>query len=245
VNGRRRGLDAQGHAAVFGQRFIEFLNATGDVGGVEIIHVAARLSGLGARDHQQRIEGADQAVGFLDGAFQRGAVLGLAAGTRQRLLGAVAQPRQRRLQIVRDVVGNFLQPHHQGFDPLQHGVEVFRQPVEFVAAAPDRQPPAQIARHDTLGGAGHGVDPPQHPARDKDAAAEPEHHDDQQRPVRGLHDDAEQPSPFIEVAPDQQPESALELADAHQRAMVAARLLVEPPVSGLRPALACHHARSQ
>ena len=139
------------------------------------------------------------------------AVFGLAAGFRQRLLGAVAQPRQRRLEIVGDVVGDFLQAHHQRLDPLQHGVEIFRQPVEFVAAAPDRQPLAEIARHDALGGAGHGVDAPQHPPRDEDAAAEPEHDDDQQRPLRGLRDDAEQPPAFLEIAADQQPEAAGQL----------------------------------
>ena len=178
-----------------------------DVGGVEIVHVAARLPGLGARDHQQRIEGADQAVGFLDGALQRRAVIGLAARFRQRLLGAVAQARQRRLEIVGDVVGDFLQPRHQRLDPLQHGVEVFREAIELVAAAPHRQPPAEIAGHDALGGAGHGVDALQHPARDEDAAAEAEHDDDQHRPLRGLGDDAEQPPPLVEVAADQQPEA--------------------------------------
>jgi len=167
------------HAVVFRKRFVEFLNTVGDVGAVEVIHIATRLSGLGARDHQQRIEGPDQAVGFLDGPFQGAAVFGLAAGFRQRLFGAIAQPRQRRLEIVGDVVGNFLQAHHQGFDPLQHGVQIFRQPIQFIAAAPDRQPPAEIARHDTLGGAGHGVDTAQHPPRHKNAAAQTEHDNNQ------------------------------------------------------------------
>ena len=208
----------------------------GDVGGVEIVHVAARLPGLGARDHQQRIEGADQAVGFLDGPLQRGAVLGLAAGTRQRLLGAVAQPRQRRLQIVGDIVGDFLQPHHQGLDPLQHGVEVFGEAIEFVAAASDRQPAGEIAGHDALGGAGHGVDPLQHPPRHEDAAADAEHDDDQHRPLRGVRDDPEQPPALLQIAADQKPEAVAEFGDAHQRAMIGVVLIVEPPVGGLRPA---------
>ena len=240
-----RGLDAQGHAVVFGQRLVQFVDAPGDVGRVEIVHVAARLPGLGARDHQQRVEGADQAVGFLDGAFQRRAVFGLAAGTRQRLLGAVAQPRQRRLQVVGDVVGNFLQPRHQRLDALQHGVEVFREAIEFVAAAPDRQPPGEVAGHDALGGAGHGVDPVQHPPRHEDAAAEAEHDDDQQRPLRGIRDDAEQPPSFLEIATDQQAETVVELGDAHQRAVVGGILLVEPAVRRLGPACRGHHARGQ
>ena len=58
-----------------------------------------------------------------------------------------------------------------------------------------------------LGGAGHGVDPPQHPPRHEDAAADAEHDDDQQRPLRGFGDDAEQPPPLLEVAADQQAET--------------------------------------
>ena len=76
--------------------------------------------------------------------------------------------------------------------------------IELVAAAPDRQPSGEIAGHDALGGAGHGIDPLQHAPRHKDAAADAEHEDDQERPLRGLGDDAEQPPPFFEVAPDQQ-----------------------------------------
>ena len=72
-----------------------------------------------------------------------------------------------------------------------------------------------------LGGAGHGVDPPQHPPRHEDAAADAEHDDDQQRPLRGFGDDAEQPPPLLEVAADQQAETVGEFGDAHQRAMIA------------------------
>ena len=45
-------LTRRRHAVVFRQRLVQFVDAVGDVGGVEIIHVAARLPGLGARDHQ-------------------------------------------------------------------------------------------------------------------------------------------------------------------------------------------------
>ena len=245
VKARRHGLDAQGHAVVFRERLVEFLNAIGDVGRIEVVHIAARLSGFGARDHQQRIEGPDQAIGFLDGSFQRAAIFGLAAGSRQRLLGAIAQPRQRRLQIVGDVVGDFLQSDHQGFDALQHGVEIFRQTVELVAAAPDRQPPAQVARHDALRGAGHRIDPPQHAPRNKDTAAEAKHDHDQQRPLRRIRDNAKQPPPFVQIAPDQETEAAGQFGDAHQCAMIGGVLLVKPPVGGFGPARFRHHARCQ
>ena len=96
-----------------------------------------------------------------------------------------------------------------------------------------------------LCGAGHGVDPLQHPPRHEDAAAEAEHDDDQQRPLRGLGDDAEQPPALLEIATDQQAETVVELGDAHQRAVVGGVLLVEPAVGGLRPAVERHHARRQ
>ncbi len=230
--GARFGLDLQGHAVVFGQRLVELVNAAGDIGRVEIIHVAARLAGLRARDHQQRVEGADQSVGFLDGPLQRRAVVGLAARFRQRLLGAVAQARQRRLEVVGDVVGDFLQPRHQRLDPLQHGVEVFGEAVELVAAAPDGQALAEIADHDAMGRAGHRVDARQHPARDENAAAEAKHHDDQHRPLRRLGDDAEQPPPLVEIAADQETEAVLQFGDAHQRAMI---VFVRRPRSAGRP----------
>ena len=155
---------------------------------------------------------------------------------RQRLLGAVAQARQRRLEVMGDIVGDFLQAHHQCLDALQHGVEVFGETIEFVAAAPDRQPAGEIAGHDALGGAGHGVDPVQHPPRHEDAAAEAEHDDDQERPLRGVGDDPEQPPALFEIAPDQQPKTVVQLGDVDQRAVIAGVLVVEPAIGGLRPA---------
>ena len=83
---RRLGLHLERNALFFGQRLVKLANIVGDLGGIEFAHVLARLAGFGARDHQQRIEGADQAVGFLDGALERGAVFGLVLGSAQGLL---------------------------------------------------------------------------------------------------------------------------------------------------------------
>ena len=166
----------------------------------------------------------------------------LVAGFGERFLGAIAQPRQRRLQIVSDVVGDFLQPVHQRLDALKHRIEIVREPVEFVAAAADRKPAAQVAGHDALRGAGHGVDPAQHAARHEDAAAKTEDHDDQHRPLRGGGDDAENAMTLLEIAADQQPETVRQLRHAHQRAVIGLVLLVEPPVSGFGPAAGRHDA---
>ena len=171
------------------------------------------------------------------------AVVGLAAGLRQRLLGAVAQARQRRLQIMGDVVGDLLQPAHQRLDALQHGVEVLREPVELVAAAADRQPPGEIAGHDALRGPGHGVDALQHAARDEDAAAEPEH-DHEQRPTtrrrwRRCRTCAPRSSRSRPTAGGSRRSVRVTRTSARCSAVV---LLVEPAVGGLRPAGRVDHA---
>ena len=110
-------------------------------------------------------------VRFLDRAFERRAILRFVLGRAQRLLAAVAQPRQRRLEVVGDVVGDLLEAAHQRLDAIEHGVEIAGQPVELVAGAGDRQTLGQIARHDGLRGRGHGVDALQHAARHEQAAA--------------------------------------------------------------------------
>ena len=79
-------------------------------------------------------------------AFQRLAVFGRLRLAGERRLGAVAQPGQRRLQVMRDVVGDLLQALVQVGDPGQHGVEVFGQAVELVAGAGHRQPAARDRR---------------------------------------------------------------------------------------------------
>jgi len=67
----------------------------------------------------------------------------------------------------------------------------------------------------------------------------------QDRPLRRLRDDAEQPPPFLQISSDQEPEAAAQLVDAHQRAVVGVVLIVKPPVGGLGPAGGAHHAGRQ
>ena len=126
-----------------------------------------------------------------------------------------------------DIVRHLLEAGHQRFDPLQHGVEIVRQPIEFVAAASHRQPAAEVALHDPSCGAGHGVDPAQHASRNEHATGEPQHHNDQHRPLRGLGDDAEDAPALFEIATDQQAKAAAQFIDPHQRAMRSFPLLIE------------------
>ncbi len=140
VHGRRCGFDSKRQPLVFRQRFVKLLDAVGDFSDIEIHHVIASLPGFGARDHQQGIERPDQPIGFIDRPLQCGSVFGFIARFRECLLGAIAQPRQRGFQVMRDIVGHFLEAGHQRLDALQHGVEIFRQAVDLVAGCGRREP---------------------------------------------------------------------------------------------------------
>ena len=103
--------------------------------------------------------------------------------------------------------------------------------------------PGKIARHDGARGLGHGVDALEHAARDEEAAGEPEHDDDGDRPAAGRQDDVVQPLALLEVAADQQPEAAGRLEHPHQRVMLGAVRVVEPAIGRLGPAGLLEHAR--
>ena len=141
-----------------------------------------------------------------------------------------------------DIVGNFLQPAHQRLDALEHGVDVVGEAVELVAGAGDRQPAGQIAGHDGLRRAGHGVDAAEHAPADEEAAGKTEHDDERQRPLPGIGDNAEQPLALFEIAADQKAETAGKLHHPDQGAMVAAFRRFEPAIIGFEPARMVEHA---
>ena len=70
----------------------------------------------------------------------------------------VAQPVEWCFQIVGNIVRNLLHAIHELFDPLKHGVKVFRQPVQFITRTRYWYAARQIARHDSLAGGGHRID---------------------------------------------------------------------------------------
>ena len=84
---------------------------------------------------KQRVEGLDQLVGLLNRALEAFAPGRTAALIGERRLGPVAQPIERRLEIVRDVVGDLAQAGHQLLDALEHGVELAGKPIELVVGA--------------------------------------------------------------------------------------------------------------
>ena len=185
------------------------------------------------------------AVRLLDHPFQRGPVLRFVLGGAQRLLGAVAQPRERRLEIVGDVVGDLLEAMHQRLDALEHDVEIAGQPVELVIAA-GRSAAARRGRRCMmrLGGVGHGVDAPEHPACDEEAAGDAEHDHERDRPAAGADDDVVQPLALLEIAADQQAEAAGKLHHAHQRVVLGCGVVVlDAAIGGLGPAATCRACR--
>jgi len=163
----RRG---QSRALFFGHRFVEFDDVGDDLVNLDRRHRAAGLSRLGAGDHQQRVEDADEIFRVLDHRAERRALFFRRRAVARRRFGAVAQPRQRRAQIMSDIVGHFAQAAHQLADPRQHGVEIFGEPVEFVAGAGDGEAFVEPAGHDSPRRRGQIVDALQHAMRDEEAA---------------------------------------------------------------------------
>src|SRR5262249_55099102 len=84
------------------------------------------------------------------------------------------------------------------------------RPTGPTAGGADGGGVGETASKDARGGAGNGTDPLQPPPRNEDAAADAEHNHHQDRPLRGFRDDAEQPPPLLQIAPDQEPEIAAE-----------------------------------
>ena len=124
-----------------GHRLIELDHVADRRGQIDLDQRLGRIAGLEPGDHQDGVERLDQLIGFGDRAFERLAISGFRGIAGQRRLRPVAQPGQRRLQVVGDVVRDLPQPFVQIGDAGQHGVEVFRQPVELVAGAGHRQAP--------------------------------------------------------------------------------------------------------
>ena len=107
---------------------------------------------------------------------------------RARDLEALAQTRQRRAQIMGNVVGDLAQALHEGVNPIQHLVQARRQQVEIVARAAGGNALRQIPGHDRLGRDADGFDAAEHARAHKDAADQPEEHGEQDSPAEGADD---------------------------------------------------------
>ena len=245
-SGAGAAFTVQRHAVVLGQRLVELVDAVGDLGRVEIVHVAARLPGLGARDHQQRIEGADQAVGFLDRALQRRAVIGLAARAaptppRRGCAAASAASSGRGRCCRRPPSARVISASMRSSMALRFSARrSSSSPLRPTGSRPERSPammrwvvPVMASIRCSTRRATK-MPPPM-----------PSTMTTSDRPSRGLATMPNSRRALLEVAPDQQPEAAGQFGDAHQRAVIGGVLLVEPAIGGLRPAGGRHHAGRQ
>jgi len=132
-------------------------------------------------------------------------------------LQPIAQSGQRRLQIVGDIVGDMLYAAHQPFYAPEHGVQIFRQAIEFVAGARHLQTAGQISLHDLPAGRRNRIDPFQHTPVDEEPTdqSEKDHgragNDD--RPA----DNAFQSFAFGNIAADEYPKSATQAENPYER----------------------------
>ena len=205
---RRRGDDAHFDALVLGGRLVKFGHVAHQRGGVEIGQTFAGRLRFGAGDQQQRIENADQAVRLVDGLLQRGAAGGFAMIEQQGLFGVVAQAGQRRAQVMGDIVRNLANPLHQRGDAVEHGVEIARQPVQFVVRAGEGQPPGKIFMQQGRGLVAHRVHPVEQAAGDEQPAEGADHQQPHQGGEQGRAENMRQPLAVFEIMADQQPEMA-------------------------------------
>src|SRR3984885_12328597 len=151
----------------FGDRFVEFADALGSLAYVEWLKRSQVATRFRACDQQEGVEDTNELVRFLDRLLQRLTISRSVTTERERCLGVVAQARERRAQVMRDVVGDLLKALHQFRDPAEHLVQAFRQPVQFVARAGHRQAAREVAGHDPVRRGVHVVDSLQHPPGDE------------------------------------------------------------------------------
>ena len=202
---------------LLGDRLVELGDVLDDRCRIDGAHALVHRAGLEPRDQQQRVEGLDQLVGLLDGLCQPVAIGRRAVGIRERRLGAVAQPVERRLEIVGDVVGDLAQGRHQLLDAVEHGVEALRQAVELVAGAVERDALGEVAGHDRAARLGDGLDAPQHAAADGQAGADAESAEQNDAPQRQLPHGAGEPALVLDIAADDQHEPARNATAARRR----------------------------
>ena len=203
----RLGLHRKRQTVVLGQRLVQFVDAAGESAASKSSILSRACPNPRARS-SERVEGADQAVGFLDRALQRRAVF----GSRCRFASASsARLRSRVSGVFRSCAMLSETSFRPSISASMRSSMALRFSARRSSSSPLRptgKPAGQIASHDALGRAGHGIDPPQHAPRDENAAAEPEHHHDENRPLRRVGNDTEQPSTLLEVASDQEAKTA-------------------------------------
>jgi len=214
----------QRHALLFRDGLVHFDDVVHHGVGVEDGEIVARIARLCARDHEQGVEDADEAVRLLDDRGQRLAMFSVRRVLAQGRLGAVSQARERRLEVMSDIVGDLAQTRHQLRDALEHRVEIFRESVKFVAGAAHREALIHVARHDAARRGGHEVDPLQHPMGDEQSAEGADQHEPEKRYSESAAQDVAQHLMVFDVVADQQSKAAGDEKETHQGGMNLAGL---------------------
>ena len=177
-----RAVEPQREALLLGQRFVQLDRGADDRRDIEPLAAPPAGAGLGLGDAEQRVEGRQQPVGLLDRRPNRLALGGAVLRPEQRQFEPCPQPRERRLQIVGDVVGDLAHRGHQSLDLVEHPVQIGGELVEFVIGAGPRHPIRQVAGHDAFGGPVHLLDAAQHVAAHHRAAQHADRERDETRP---------------------------------------------------------------
>ena len=177
------------HASRLGQILVEVHRLPQDPRDLDRLAPQLHRPGIGFRNVHQRRQQCRDAVGFLDGVFERRAIAIHVGRSEQRLLRATAHARDGRAQVVRDGVERVAHAGDQPFDTPQHGVRDAAQLTQNVALIADRHPGIQPTR---VGDLAQGVEQFPHRAerlpRQCAAADQSDHDDDhQQRAQQRAH----------------------------------------------------------
>ncbi len=148
---------------VLGDRLVGLDQAQHQGREVDLGEVGAAGAGLDLGDPQQRGEGREDRIRVLDRPVD-GALVDQGLGRAEpRQLQPMAEPAERRAEVVRDVVGDLLQVQEQRLDAVEHAVEVKGQLGELVARArAHRDATTERAALDLAARPVDGLDPAKH-----------------------------------------------------------------------------------
>ena len=156
-------------AVLFGCGIVQFDNLAGDFDQIHVAERALSRLGLNLRDPRDGGEYPQDGIEVGDRVADQQLIILANALTVIGLLQPSAHSRQRRPQVVRNIVADLLDLSHQRLDAVQHQIEVLRDAIPFVMGAAERNPLVETAEHDGPAGGVDLFNPPYRPARHQDA----------------------------------------------------------------------------
>src|SRR5450631_3317422 len=167
--------NAETGAVRFSRGIVQLDNLAGDFDQIHGAEPAFSGLGLDLRNPHDRREYPQHGIEVGDRVADQRLIILSHAPTVIGLLQPSAHSRQRRPQVVRDIVADLLDLPHQGFDAVQHQVEVLRNAIPFVVGAAERNTLVETALHDGPAGGVDLLDPPHRPPRYQDAGDPRDH----------------------------------------------------------------------